>query len=102
MSLTTQVMASPSYPPASYTMAHSGYNLVYMASEVVASTNYPTMDATSQAMVASVYPPASYATQATALVNYPLVEQDVIVEPTPMEASSLPLPDPEFRRPAPP
>ena len=102
VSLTTQVVASPSYPQASYTMAHLSYYLAYMASEVVASTSYPMEDASLQAMSSLFYSPVSYATQVTASVGYTPVEQDVIMEPTPLEASSLPLPDPEFRRPAPP
>ena len=86
LSLTTQVVGSPSYPQVSYTMAHSSYYPTYMASEVTASTSYSMEDAS----------------QVMASVSYMPVEQDIFMEPTPLEASSLSLPDPEFRRPVPP
>ena len=87
LSLTTQVVGSPSYPQASYTMAHSSYYPAYTASEVVASTSYSTEDASLSSSFSS---PESYATQAMASGGYPPVEQDVFMEPTPPEASSLP------------
>ena len=100
LSLTTQVVGSSSYPQASYTMAHSSYYPAYTASELVASTCYSTEDSSLQVMSSSFYSPESYDTQAMASGGYTPVEQD-FMEPTPMEASSLLLPDTDFRRPAP-
>ena len=102
LSLSTQAVGPLSYPQASYTMAHSSYYLAYMDSEVVASTSYTTEDTSVQAMSFSFYSPESYATQATASGGYQPVESDVFMEPTPPEASSLPMLDLDFRRPAPP
>ena len=102
LSLTMQVVGSPSYPQVSYTMAHLSYYPAYTASEVVASTGYSMEDTSLQAMSSSFYSLESYATQATASGGYWLVEKDIFMEPTPPEASSLPMLDPDFRRPAPP